>query len=718
MLSKKEQLQLQQLRLLEAVAKRMGTDADGRKPSRASGASGGTEAALAPTRWSLAGDAQLHAWQTAALDAWFAAGRRGTIKVVTGAGKTMLALAIADRLQEQDPELRMAMVAPTIVLMRQWYDTILRQSNLRPEAVGRLGGGYKDDFSDGRRIILSVLASARKELPALVRRAEVHDHLLLVMDESHRAGAPEMSQVLATPRAYTLGLSATPERGEGIEASEESKSLMREIGEIVFELTYAEAIGQAILPPFEVHHYGLALKAEEAQRYAALTRSINEARRELAAASPSARKARGSDGLLTWARRVAGRAGELASVAARYVNDTNRRKQLLYRAESRADAALSLVRNALSERADARVILFHESIAEVEELFERMMRSGIPAVMEHSELAQELRDRSLDLFREGTGRVIVSARSLIEGFDVPEADLGIIVASSTSSRQRIQSIGRVLRKYRSAEGEQKSSRVCVLYVRDTVDEMIYEKEDWNRLIGLDRNRYFHWDPPNDPVEQAGSPRVAIPGEDEIDLSELSVGDVYPGRYKGAEYSVDARGNVLDAERNVALNPQEVPGAVIAVRGQPGRFRVSPRRGALLVRVPEPDGEWATRFVGRLEQPFVFAETSEDTDRAVELDVSSLAPGDPYVGPLAPAEEFRFRQRGGGTITRKVRGGELAARGPDAERVVAVLRGLSRTDAPVTRFYVNTLGHAFWREEGKARFIAALERRLEFPERAT
>ena len=97
------------------------------------------------------------------------------------------------------------------------------------------------------------------------------------------------------------------------------------------------------------------------------------------------------------------------------------------------------------------MILFHESIDEVVSLFELLARDELPVVMEHSELPGELREASLDLFRNGMAQVIVSARSLIEGFDVPEADLGIIVASSSSPRQRIQSIGRVLRKPRSDE---------------------------------------------------------------------------------------------------------------------------------------------------------------------------------------------------------------------------------------------------------------------------
>ena len=64
-------------------------------------------------------------------------------------------------------------------------------------------------------------------------------------------------------------------------------------------------------------------------------------------------------------------------------------------------------------------------------------------------------------YPEGQIPVIHTAiRIISEGFDVPEADLGIIVASSSSPRQRIQSIGRVLRRVRDASGEEKSSRIC------------------------------------------------------------------------------------------------------------------------------------------------------------------------------------------------------------------------------------------------------------------
>jgi superfamily II DNA or RNA helicase len=709
-LSSEQRLTLQQLRLLDWAGSRT------QAVEPADGELGDVGHKVPPDgRWSLTRDLTLAPWQREAADAWFMAGRRGTIKVVTGAGKTVVALAIGERLLQSDPELRIVIVVPTIVLMQQWHEIFRRRSNLPAEAIGRLGGGHSDDFREPRRVLIAVLSSARKVLPDLVRRAGVSDHLLFVADECHRVGAPEMSAVLNTPRAYTLGLSATPEREDDADALAGvglAGALDLELGGIVYEMTFAEAIRAGVLPPFELHHYGLSLNAAEARRYQALTRAINDARRELMASSRSARKAGGGEQLMTWARHVSARPGSgLSALAARFVNDLTQRKRLLYRAASRTEATRALAREALATRKDARVILFHESIDEVVSIFELLAGDGLPAVMEHSELPGELRQASVELFRNGTAQVIVSARSLIEGFDVPEADLGIIVASSSSPRQRIQSIGRVLRKPRGDAGGDKTSRVCVLYVRDSVDEAIYERQDWDRLIGAGRSRYFAWDPPGEPREQPGPPRSAVPSETDIDLAVLRPGDTFPGRYEGAEFSADTLGNVSDADGRIASNPQGVPNLILALKGQPGRFKVTAARRAILALVPDGHDGWRTIYGGTLDTPFQFSQTSGAT-RAP--DITSLAPGDPYPGPVEPATRLRFRQRSGGVIAKRVAGGEVFAFGPEAERLTATLRELTRAHRSVSRILVNPLGHVLWVEDGLPRFIDAVKGELQFP----
>lgn len=710
-LSSPQRLMLQQLRLLDWAGSRThGNDVDGEESRGARPYS-----SAIPAVWNLTSGLTLAPWQRDAVEAWFKAGKRGTVKVVTGAGKTIVALAIAERLQRSDPELRVAIVVPTIMLMHQWHENFRRRANLPPEVVGRLGGGYADSFQGPCRILIAVLSSARKMLPAMVGDAGVAGHLLLVADESHRVGAPEMSAVLRTPRSYVLGLSATPEREDRTDAMTghlPAVQLDTELGDIVYEMTFVQAIQAGVLPPFEVHHYGLPLNPAEARRYQALTRAINEARRELLASSQSARKAGGGDHLMSWARRVSARAGgSLSGVAAKYVNDVTRRKQLLYRAESRTAATCALVREALSVREDARVILFHESIDEVVSLFELLTRDQIPAVMEHSELPSDLRQASLELFRQGTAQVIVSARSLIEGFDVPEADLGIIVASSSSPRQRIQSIGRVLRKPRADTHHRKQSRICVLYVRDSVDEAIYEKHDWDKLIGPSRSRYFTWDLPGEPRKQSGPPRSVIPGETDVDFDAIHSGDIYSGRYEGAEFSADSLGNVSDPEGRIASNPQGVPALIRQLKGQPGRFKITPKKQAILTLIPGEQDGWTTIYGGILDVPFRFGQPG---DTSHPVDAAKLSLGDRYPGPIEPATHLRFRQRGGGVIAKRVPGGEVFAQGPDAERLTAALRQLARSHRPISRILINPYGHVLWIEEGMPRFIGLIEDDLHFP----
>ena len=130
-----EALALHQLRLAEWMAtserKRFADDAQPSAPR---------EPVAIPDTWKLTKGVEPHPWQQQCIAKWQKNKGRGTAKVVTGAGKTLLALFIAELMQNtEDKDLHLVIIVPTIVLMHQWYDEILEYGNLPRETIGRLG---------------------------------------------------------------------------------------------------------------------------------------------------------------------------------------------------------------------------------------------------------------------------------------------------------------------------------------------------------------------------------------------------------------------------------------------------------------------------------------------------------------------------------------------------------------------------------------------------
>jgi superfamily II DNA or RNA helicase len=623
-----EELRLQQLLQMQFWGRKY-PEAEG---LRETSEDSGNELPGLPNIWELTRGIDLHSWQKECVANWFEAGYRGVIKVVTGAGKTMLAIAIAERLQQAHVrDLRVAIVVPTIVLLDQWREELLTRSNLPPSAIGLLGGGQDAVFDAHTRIIIGVLNSASRKLPAIVKEAGVGGSLLLIVDECHRAGSAEMQKVFRTERAFSLGLSATPERDNDSTGDEEFANgdelpeamdfedsvLGKELGPVIFELNYAEAIGLGVLPPFSIVHYGLSLKQHESVQYEKISREIKNLREELE------RPGRKGLDLIRWCRSKAGASNPAAG---RLIALTAERKRLLFRMEERAKAVVRILRDAFDENPDTKAILFHESIDEVMRLFALLQEQGFAVVAEHSEFPDQMRATSLRLFRQDAARVIVSARSLIEGFNVPSADLGIIVAASSSVRQRVQTLGRLLRKSKDTNGAEKHAVLHVLYASKTVDELIYEKADWEHFVGAERNQYFLWTDVDQTVPQpaAKAPRSPAPDETAVDESALQPRETYPGNIdQGLAFTRDTQGTIC-TEDGAFIEPHPELLAVLKnSRKEAGRFRVTPSRRFVL-ELDKTDAGWRGVYLGRLSSPVTVVQHSTN-----DLPERDWKPGDAY-----------------------------------------------------------------------------------------
>lgn len=652
-------------------------------------------------------------WQLDAIDHWLAgdgAGAfRGTLEIFTGGGKTLIALACAARVAKLNPGLRAAVVVPTEALAHQWTETIVRFTNISRPDVGLLGAGGGDALVD-KRVLVAVLNSAAKRLPEMAREAA--GDVMLIVDECHRAGAPTFARVLDTPSTYRLGLSATPDReelddeGEPLEYDEQLVG--RSLGTVVFRFGLREARLAGWLPEFTVHHHGIELLVPERAEYERLTRQVDE----------MGDRIRDLGGETTRARHFLSREGELGHAAAAYVAATAKRKDLLYRAQERSRVTEQIVRDVGTRRPEARVLLFHERINEAVQLRERLA-SIVEAGIEHSRLAASARRQALDRFREGSLNVLVSVKSLIEGIDVPSADVGVSVASSASVRQRIQSLGRVLR--RSFDGSEKTAEMHVIYVADSVDEVIYAKEDWSDLTGDAANTYWRWSSEaGEPIAQELPPRTPRPTEEQewerLGAAQPGSPEPWLGAQPEREYSVDTTGTVRNTSGALIDNTQGVAAMVEAVRSRPGgRFFVTPIHRLVIVREASSDGR--LMVAGRLEEPFsVRAEEGVDA-----VDVESLSPGMPYGGRLDNDNgELRLSQKRGGVIQRDLRGGVkefalLSGADPqgvaNAQRLLTAWRSIARPGMKIT---VNSQWHAWYVDGGEPRFLAEIPGGLAWP----
>lgn len=385
----------------------------------------------------------LYPWQREALAAWRASGRRGVVQAVTGAGKTRVGVAA---IHEALNEGRQALViTPTNELVKQWTRTI---EELLPTA--RLW--KKNGFGSWDVMVTTVhYAMSQPELLA--------PGGLIVADEAHRYGAASFSRALREGYKRRLGLSATYERGDfGDEI------LRRYFGTPCFDLGYERAVRDSLIAPFRFALVSVPLSAHERAEYTELTDAMSSSRlllvqqHGLPDASPV-------DFLLA-VSALANQQGyplpDKVRTARRYMAKFSARKELLATTRMKYHVMAGLT-PVITDANGA--IVFTQTRASAEDVAEVLRSTGCTAAAIHSSLNDEQREERMEWLKQGEIQALSAPRILDEGVDVPDADLGVIVAANRSRRQLVQRLGRVLRRR-----EGKTARFVVLYAEGTVED--------------------------------------------------------------------------------------------------------------------------------------------------------------------------------------------------------------------------------------------------------
>jgi superfamily II DNA or RNA helicase len=363
---------------------------------------------------------ELRWYQRDAVTAWRDAGDRGVVVLPTGAGKTVVALAAIAALGVAS-----LVLVPTRVLLDQWA-CMLAAAWHRP--IGRLGDGVHHVAG----ITVATYASARIWAPRIGDRFG-----LVVVDEAHHVGAwcpGEILEMLVAPSR--LGLTATPVGGSCEHALE------RHIGPTVYSLGLDALRGNA-LADFDHQLVTVPLDERERAAYRTLRRAFGRFYAEQQRMLPG----------LEWREwiRVAQRSVEGRDALAAWRAS---RALLAYPAAKRA-----AVRGLLAEHAGERTLVFTADNATAYAIARELLVAPITCDIGRTE-----RTRMLDRFRTGELSVLVSSQVLDEGFDVPDAEVAIVVGGTASQRRHAQRIGRVLRPRPG-----KRARVYELAVADSAE---------------------------------------------------------------------------------------------------------------------------------------------------------------------------------------------------------------------------------------------------------
>jgi DNA phosphorothioation system restriction enzyme len=374
-------------------------------------------------------------YQKEAMRAWIAAGGKGILSMATGSGKTLTALYLACKLLEKTENRPMVIlvVCPFLNLAYQWVREMGR-FGIAPVQCFESKAVWESELQEAYQKlsaklapVVGIVVTNRTFLSGAFQTAlkpgiAVH---LLIADEVHNLGAPKLKELLPQSINLRLGLSATPERHRDLDGS---KAIFDYFGPPVYEFSIGDAIKQQVLVPYTYHPILVSLTDEETTEYLELTEKILRI-------FPKNNDDPIGDALklllIKRARLLASAANKLPALR-QVVQEMKEpfERAIIYCGDGSVECPITdeisrqiaVVTRILGDELGFRVRRFtYEESGETRE-----------------EIIVALKNRDLN--------AVIAIRCLDEGIDIPDARIGLLLASSINPRQFIQRRGRLLRR--------------------------------------------------------------------------------------------------------------------------------------------------------------------------------------------------------------------------------------------------------------------------------
>ncbi|MFB6276913.1 MAG: DNA phosphorothioation system restriction enzyme [Halothece sp.] len=441
----------------------------------------------------------LRDYQKQAVVNWFRNRGRGMLKMATGSGKTITALAIATELYEKIGLQVLLVVCPYRHLVTQWARECER-FHLKPILAFERVEQWQRELSQqlyhlakGTQKFLTVIATNATLIGEGFQSQLRYfpEKTLIVGDEAHHLGSPRLVASLPQQIGLRLGLSATPERYFDETGTD---AVFEYFGSVLEpQFTLKSAIAQSALVPYEYYPLFVELTASEALAYAKLTRRIGWA----LADNPNLSANETLTALLMQRSRLVGTAqNKLQTLARLMANRLHTSHTLFYC----GDGAMETPSRPT-----------YRQVAAVTRLLGKELGFRVHSYTAETPLPE--REQLRQQFESGELQGLVAIHCLDEGVDIPAIRHGVILASTGNPRQFIQRRGRVLRPH---PGKEKATIFDMIVVPPQLDRETWEVE--RNLLRKEIKRFLEFAKLAQNAEEASGKLWALQQQYQLELS--------------------------------------------------------------------------------------------------------------------------------------------------------------------------------------------------------
>lgn len=402
-------------------------------------------------------------YQITAFNNWKANGQRGLFAMATGTGKTITSLNCLYEIYKHSGYYKALILVPTVTLVDQWevecvkfgFDDIIKVCSKnhswkndidRLKAIEAIQKGKNLSY-----IIISTYASYGKvdvfqELNEFSRK-----QLLLIADEAHNMGAPNISnKLIGIPYLRRIGLSATPDRQFDDLGNKRIREFFGAEDHYTYEYSMEEAIQKGVLCEYYYYPHVIRLTDAEMEEYVKISLRLAK--------------------MFNFSKDKFDKSNDILTML------LIKRKRIIHKAFNKLDAFKEIISQRLEEKGNLKYTLVYvpegnfpdtyeadtfddrdvikddpESEHLIDQFTQAIRETGDKITVKQFTSQSGDRDATLKDFAAGNLEVLTSMKCLDEGVDVPRSELAIFCASTGNPRQFIQRRGRILRTHPDKE---------------------------------------------------------------------------------------------------------------------------------------------------------------------------------------------------------------------------------------------------------------------------